>query len=71
MTFYVCSHKTLQRRRRGDKPPTDEEMSSALINKPPGAPPLTVLSFSRAFHGRTMGMSILWFIFIFKTTPNK
>jgi len=45
----------LQRRRRGDKPPTDEEMQTALMNKPPGAPPLTILSFSRAFHGRTMG----------------
>ena len=45
-----------QRRQRGDKPPTEEEIQTALVNKPPGAPPLTILSFTRSFHGRTMGL---------------
>ena len=51
-----------QHRQRGGRPLSDEEMKTALINKTPGAPPLTILSFSRAFHGRTMGLfsDFLW-----------
>jgi 4-aminobutyrate aminotransferase/(S)-3-amino-2-methylpropionate transaminase len=43
------------RRKRGGKPPTDEEIQTAVLNKPPGAPPLTILSLNHGFHGRTMG----------------
>jgi 4-aminobutyrate aminotransferase/(S)-3-amino-2-methylpropionate transaminase len=45
----------LQRKKRGGMPPTQEELSSCLSNLKPGCPDLTVLSFSGAFHGRTMG----------------
>ncbi|KAK3090838.1 hypothetical protein FSP39_015059 [Pinctada imbricata] len=44
-----------QRRKRGGAPPTKEELSSCLVNQEPGCPDLTVLSFTNAFHGRTMG----------------
>lgn len=44
-----------QRKKRGGKPPTQEELKSCLMNKAPGSPDLTVLSFTNAFHGRTMG----------------
>ncbi|KAI0237730.1 4-aminobutyrate aminotransferase, mitochondrial, partial [Lamellibrachia satsuma] len=43
------------RKQRGGEPPSQEERDSSLINQPPGCPPLTLLSFSNAFHGRTMG----------------
>ncbi|CAG5115352.1 unnamed protein product, partial [Candidula unifasciata] len=46
---------TYQRRIRGGKPPTKEELETSLLNKPPGNPNLSVLSFKNAFHGRTMG----------------
>uniref|UniRef100_A0A0B7ARR8 (S)-3-amino-2-methylpropionate transaminase n=1 Tax=Arion vulgaris TaxID=1028688 RepID=A0A0B7ARR8_9EUPU len=44
-----------QRRARGGKPPSKEELETSLLNKPPGNPNLSVLSFKNAFHGRTMG----------------
>lgn len=34
---------------------TAEEEDSCLVNRPPGAPRLSVLSFHGAFHGRTLG----------------
>lgn len=34
---------------------SQEEQDSSMINKAPGAPPLTILSFKGAFHGRTLG----------------
>ncbi|XP_022315812.2 4-aminobutyrate aminotransferase, mitochondrial-like [Crassostrea virginica] len=46
---------TYQRKKRGGMPPTQEELTSCLSSKAPGCPDLTVLSFSGAFHGRTMG----------------
>lgn len=46
---------THQRKKRGGLPPSQEELTSCLYNKEPGCPDLTVLSFSGAFHGRTMG----------------
>ncbi|KAL5018141.1 hypothetical protein ScPMuIL_003863 [Solemya velum] len=46
---------TYQRRVSGGSPPTEEEKETATINQPPGCPPLTILSFKNAFHGRTMG----------------
>ncbi|KAJ5074433.1 4-aminobutyrate aminotransferase [Anaeramoeba ignava] len=41
--------------RRGNKPFTDEEIQSCMLNKPPGTPSLSILSFEKAFHGRTLG----------------
>uniref|UniRef100_A0A6M2DCA7 (S)-3-amino-2-methylpropionate transaminase n=1 Tax=Xenopsylla cheopis TaxID=163159 RepID=A0A6M2DCA7_XENCH len=35
---------------------TQEEMESCMINNPPGAPKLSILSFKGAFHGRTIGV---------------
>ena len=54
-----------QRRQRGDKPPTEEEIQTALVNKPPGAPPLTILSFTRSFHGRTIGLFSFYCFVVF------
>jgi 4-aminobutyrate aminotransferase/(S)-3-amino-2-methylpropionate transaminase len=34
---------------------TDEEISSSMINQTPGAPELSILSFTSAFHGRLFG----------------
>ena len=61
-----------QTKLRGGKPFTEEELQSSLVNKAPGAyvnhshgsfsegragcPPLKVISFMGAFHGRTMGV---------------
>jgi 4-aminobutyrate aminotransferase/(S)-3-amino-2-methylpropionate transaminase len=42
-------------RRRGGAPPTPEDLSSCMVNAPPGAPPYKVLSFQGAFHGRLLG----------------
>ncbi|KAJ3642730.1 hypothetical protein Zmor_025488 [Zophobas morio] len=44
-----------QRKKRGKKDFTDEEKHTAVINQPPGAPNLCILSFAGAFHGRTTG----------------
>lgn len=41
--------------KRGGSPPSPEEMDSALNNREPGCPKLSILSFANAFHGRTMG----------------
>ncbi|KAK9504668.1 hypothetical protein O3M35_010949 [Rhynocoris fuscipes] len=40
---------------RGNKDFTKEEMESCMINQPPGAPKLSMLSFHGSFHGRTLG----------------
>lgn len=34
---------------------TKEEISSCMINQPPGSPKLAILSFHGGFHGRTIG----------------
>jgi 4-aminobutyrate aminotransferase/(S)-3-amino-2-methylpropionate transaminase len=34
---------------------TSEEISSSMLNQAPGAPPLSILSFKTAFHGRLFG----------------
>lgn len=44
-----------KQRERGDKGFTKEELSSTMVNKPPGSPNLSILSFEGAFHGRTLG----------------
>ncbi|CAL8317397.1 unnamed protein product [Arctogadus glacialis] len=40
---------------RGTSIPSDADLSSCMINQTPGCPELSILSFSGAFHGRTMG----------------
>lgn len=44
-----------QQKKRGNKPFTEEELSSCMCNKPPGAPQLSILSFNKGFHGRLFG----------------
>ncbi|XP_076755550.1 4-aminobutyrate aminotransferase, mitochondrial [Xylocopa sonorina] len=46
--------KYAERRRRDDNF-TKEEKKSARLNKPPGCPELSILSFQGGFHGRTFG----------------
>ncbi|XP_064636272.1 4-aminobutyrate aminotransferase, mitochondrial-like isoform X4 [Lineus longissimus] len=43
------------RKLRGGAPPTKEDLETCLLNLPPGCPPLTIMGFKNAFHGRTMG----------------
>ena len=43
------------RQRRGDRDFIDEELSSCMVNLPPGAPKVAIMSFKGAFHGRTSG----------------
>jgi 4-aminobutyrate aminotransferase/(S)-3-amino-2-methylpropionate transaminase len=46
----------MNKKRNGDLPPLDsEEAMSAVMNQPPGSPPLSILSFEGGFHGRTLG----------------
>uniref|UniRef100_H3CSD0 4-aminobutyrate aminotransferase, mitochondrial n=1 Tax=Tetraodon nigroviridis TaxID=99883 RepID=H3CSD0_TETNG len=40
---------------RGDKTPSNEDISTCMINKAPGCPDLSILSFMGGFHGRTLG----------------
>uniref|UniRef100_A0A671UZL0 4-aminobutyrate--2-oxoglutarate transaminase n=1 Tax=Sparus aurata TaxID=8175 RepID=A0A671UZL0_SPAAU len=40
---------------RGHNMPSDEDVSTCMINKAPGCPDLSILSFNGGFHGRTMG----------------
>uniref|UniRef100_A0A3B4YUQ6 4-aminobutyrate aminotransferase n=1 Tax=Stegastes partitus TaxID=144197 RepID=A0A3B4YUQ6_9TELE len=40
---------------RGHKTPSDEDLSSCMINQAPGCPDLSILSFMGGFHGRTLG----------------
>jgi len=42
-----------RRKQRGGADPSQEELESCLVNAEPGCPPLTIMSFSNAFHGRT------------------
>ncbi|XP_033735756.1 4-aminobutyrate aminotransferase, mitochondrial-like [Pecten maximus] len=44
-----------QRRKRGGRPISSEEIQSCLDGRGPGCPNLSVLSFKNGLHGRTMG----------------
>lgn len=44
-----------QSRKRDGRDLTPEETESCLMNQPPGAPILSILSFRNGFHGRTLG----------------
>lgn len=53
---YKLLFMTYMKHERGeDVDFTDIENKSCMINQPPGAPNLSLLSFHGAFHGRTMG----------------
>lgn len=52
---YKTAFITYMKHQRGDKDFTDSEKTSSVINQPPGAPNLSILSFHGAFHGRTIG----------------
>ncbi|XP_070779260.1 4-aminobutyrate aminotransferase, mitochondrial isoform X4 [Enoplosus armatus] len=45
----------LSNKERGHNIPSDEDLSSCMINQAPGCPDLSILSFMGGFHGRTMG----------------
>uniref|UniRef100_A0A1I8BCI3 Gamma-amino-N-butyrate transaminase n=1 Tax=Meloidogyne hapla TaxID=6305 RepID=A0A1I8BCI3_MELHA len=45
-----------QTRKRGGKPPSQEDMDSCMKNEIPGTPNLSVLGFNGSFHGRSLGM---------------
>jgi len=40
---------------RGGVVPSQDDLNSSMLNRAPGCPHLSILSFSGAFHGRTMG----------------
>ncbi|KAL2100627.1 hypothetical protein ACEWY4_002388 [Coilia grayii] len=40
---------------RGHNSPSDEEVTTCMINQTPGCPDLSILSFMGGFHGRTLG----------------
>lgn len=53
---YKAMFITYKRHQRGeDVDFTELENTSCMINQPPGAPKLSMLSFHGAFHGRTIG----------------
>nr|NVI72106.1 putative 4-aminobutyrate aminotransferase, mitochondrial-like protein [Cucujiformia] len=53
---YKALFISYRRKQRGENVDFSElENDSCMVNKPPGAPNLTLLSFHRAFHGRTFG----------------
>ncbi|KAK4686089.1 hypothetical protein P7C73_g4046, partial [Tremellales sp. Uapishka_1] len=55
-TAFKCAFMTYRARERGEGAEfTKEEMDSCMLNEAPGAPQLTVLSFSSGFHGRLFG----------------
>ncbi|KAE8749650.1 hypothetical protein FOCC_FOCC003637 [Frankliniella occidentalis] len=47
-------YRTQQRGEKVDFTP--EELETCMVNKKPGSPDLSILSFQGAFHGRTMGV---------------
>ncbi|RZC39908.1 4-aminobutyrate aminotransferase, mitochondrial-like, partial [Asbolus verrucosus] len=54
---YKSMFITYRRKTRGENIDfSDLEKDSCMINQPPGAPDLSILSFHGAFHGRTMGV---------------
>ena len=50
--FNIC---VLQKEMRGGAEPSELDKVSCMVNKAPGSPSLSILSFSNAFHGRTIG----------------
>ncbi|OBA20728.1 4-aminobutyrate aminotransferase [Metschnikowia bicuspidata var. bicuspidata NRRL YB-4993] len=54
-TAYKAAFMYQAARRRGSLDFTDEELTSAMENQPPGAPDRAILSFDKGFHGRLFG----------------
>ncbi|KAI1358955.1 4-aminobutyrate aminotransferase [Xylaria arbuscula] len=54
-TAYKAAFIWRRMQERGGAPITQEELSSAMLNKAPGAPNYSILSFTGGFHGRTFG----------------
>nr|XP_023023193.1 4-aminobutyrate aminotransferase, mitochondrial-like [Leptinotarsa decemlineata] len=53
---YKCLFIAYRKHQRGENVDfSDLEMNSCMVNQPPGAPNLSLLSFHGGFHGRTMG----------------
>ncbi|GAM26467.1 hypothetical protein SAMD00019534_096420 [Acytostelium subglobosum LB1] len=54
-----CAYKAVfmhyQHIKRGGAPFSEEELQSCMKNQAPGSPALSILSFKKAFHGRTFG----------------
>jgi len=44
-------------RARADRTFSHEELQTSILNKPPGCPTVSLMSFQGAFHGRTFGMT--------------
>jgi len=44
-----------QSKKRGGKQPDQDILTSVMLNKPPGSPNLSIMSFTGGFHGRTFG----------------
>jgi len=55
-TAYKAAFMYVASQRRGNHENfSDHEIASSMENKAPGSPPLTILSFRKAFHGRLFG----------------
>ncbi|KAJ2997428.1 hypothetical protein NUW58_g661 [Xylaria curta] len=54
-TAYKAAFIWRRSQERGDKPFSEEEIASSMVNKAPGAPEYSILSFTGGFHGRTFG----------------
>jgi len=52
---FKCVFMAYRRRERGGSAASLVEQESSLMNQEPGCPSLSILSFTKAFHGRTMG----------------
>ena len=45
-----------QHKKRGGRPPTQEDLDSSMKQQKPGTPDLSVLAFNGSFHGRSLAM---------------
>ncbi|RYP71393.1 hypothetical protein DL769_004701 [Monosporascus sp. CRB-8-3] len=54
-TAYKAAFIWRRARNRGGKAFSAEELDSAMVNQPPGAPKYSILSFAGGFHGRLFG----------------
>uniref|UniRef100_A0A1I8JRI3 4-aminobutyrate--2-oxoglutarate transaminase n=1 Tax=Macrostomum lignano TaxID=282301 RepID=A0A1I8JRI3_9PLAT len=43
-------------KQRAGRPVSQQELDSTMLNEPAGTPRLSILSFKRSFHGRTLGV---------------
>jgi len=54
-TAYKSVFTWYQSKKRGGKQPDQDILTSVMLNKPPGSPNLSIMSFTGGFHGRTFG----------------